>query len=180
MILKPGVEETILYIEIFRESESEDCFELIRLFNLNDLNDLNIPVSMPVQRAHRLGRKRDGQTRPIIVCFRDFADTDCIMRNAPILRNTQLSVSRDYPPEITDARKAIWPYFKSARESRKYNEVTIGYTAKLIINGRVVQNMFPDWFQVLRAVEWTPITMQKCGGKWLCVNVPHYISIRTV
>lgn len=128
------------------EAENEDCVQVINSFNYHELN-LN---STHIERAHRLGRKVAGQNRPLIVCYRDYTDTDRIMRQAPNLKGSRYSVSRDYPPEITDARRSIWPYFKQARDSQKYRDVSIGYPAKLILNGKVVQDMFPDWFHVLR------------------------------
>ena len=115
-----------------------------------------------IQRAHRLGqlrkpsfsRFRDNRKplgpRPIIVCFRDYADVEKIIANSYKLQGTDYGVSRDYPKEIVAARSELWPRYKTERSKFPRSKVTIGFPAKLVINGRVVQDKFPDWFSVLR------------------------------
>ena len=46
------------------------------------------------------------------------------------------------------ARQRLMPRYRDERMSRN-NKVTIEYPAKLVVNGRIVADEFPDWFQVL-------------------------------
>ena len=64
-----------------------------------------------------------------------------------MLKGTPYGISRDYPQEITHARQKLWPQYKAAREN-PLNRVTIGYPAKLIVNGVVVCDLFPEWNSV--------------------------------
>ena len=103
-----------------------------------------------IERAHRLGRfNRLRGPRPIIVAFMFFSDTEDIISMARSLRGTPISISRDYPNEITNARKSLWPQFKSERANPS-NRVSMVYPAKLLVNGVVVSNKFPEWDRIMR------------------------------
>ena len=103
-----------------------------------------------IERAHRLGKfNRLKGPRPIIVAFSFYRDTDDVISLARVLKGTTFSIKRGYPLEITNARKMLWPHFKEAR-SNPYNRVIIGHPAKLIVNGVVTRELFPDWDNILR------------------------------
>lgn len=76
---------------------------------------------MYLERAHRFGRFDGSKTRPIIVAFRDFCDVEEIMECASNLRGSEVGVSRDYPKEISLARRALWGKFKELRENNRNN-----------------------------------------------------------
>ena len=105
---------------------------------------------MYLERAHRLGRFDPSKTRPIIVAFRDFCDTEYILNGPSCLRGTDQGVSRDYPNEISKARQSIWKQYKSIRENNPRKRVTFGYPASIRINGDTVVDLFPDWYDVLK------------------------------
>lgn len=73
-----------------------------------------------------------------------------ILKNASRLKGTSFGISRDFPSEISDARKELWPEFKRARAKYGPRGVSIRYPAALIINGDTVKDLFPDWFTVLK------------------------------
>lgn len=102
---------------------------------------------MYLARAHHLGPRRIGQRnpkRPIIVNFRDFCDTDLIMNRAHMLRNTPFSVGYDLPKEINEARKKLWAELKSIKSTKPRVKFQILYPAKLIVEGKLVRDEFPD------------------------------------
>ena len=72
------------------------------------------------------------------------------MASASNLRGSNLGISRDYPKEISLARQALWGKFRELRETNRNKKVSIEYPARLTIDGVVVEDMFPDWFSVLR------------------------------
>ena len=94
------------------------------------------PGVMYLERAHRLGRRREDRStpRPVIVAFRDYYDTELILQEANKLRNTGFSIHRDYPHEIAQARKSLWGMYKDARAIYR-NRVSIQYPARLVVNG---------------------------------------------
>ena len=111
--------------------------------------DLGIERDMYIERAHRMGRFKPGVCRPVIAAFRDYQDTEDIMSNARKLKGTNLRVNRDYPVEIVEARKALFPLYKEYRDQNKYNKVSIQYPAKLLVNGVIKHDLFPDWSETM-------------------------------
>ena len=106
---------------------------------------------MYMHRAHRLGRFTLNKTRPIIVAFRDFGDTETIMSHAKKLQGTQFGISRDYPSEIVKARQKLWPEFKRFKqEAGPSDRISISYPAKLIVNKEVKTDLFPDWNRIMK------------------------------
>ena len=138
----------LLFKGITEYGSIENCFELVRDFIADKLK---ISDDMYLERAHRLGRLKPNQSksRPIIVAFRDYYDTEIILQAAPGLKNTTYSVCRDYPTEITEARNKLWPHYRKARENPS-SKVSIRYPARLVIDGVTTHDMFPDWFRVLK------------------------------
>ena len=131
----------------FRENRDEDCRKFIIEFLDKTLGVAELPS---IERAHRLGRfNRLKGNRPIIVAFSFYKDMEDILSLARSLRGSEISISRDYPSEITSARKLLWPKYKEAR-SNPMNQVTMAYPAKLIVNGTVTMDMFPDWNAVMK------------------------------
>ena len=84
------------------------------------------------------------------MCFRDYSDVENILANSYKLADTNYGVSRDYPKEIVTARSQLWPMYKSEKGKFPKRKVSIGFPAKLIVDGPVIEDKFPDWFAVLR------------------------------
>lgn len=130
----------------FHENPGENCFQIIRDF-LGDRLDLD-PGVMYIARAHRLGSRYSGghnRPRPIIVNFRDYCDVEEIMGRVYMLKNTPFAVDLDLPKEIQTARRELWPKFKERKANNPRASVKIVYPAKLLVNGRVVENALPEW-----------------------------------
>ena len=60
------------------------------------------------------------------------------------------SVNRDFPSEISRARKLLWPKLKQTRQLNPMAKVSMGYPAKIIMNGNVTEDLFPEWDTILR------------------------------
>lgn len=140
---------------IFRNisySRGDNCFDLVRDFLCTSLELDGDNTYM--ERAHLFGssNRRDSGRRDIIVCFRDFHDTTLIMNRVGCLRNTPYFIDRDYPNEIVDARKRLWGRFKAAKaESRQSGaRVQLQYPAKIVVNGQVAYDEFPNWNDIMR------------------------------
>lgn len=85
--------------------------------------------------------------------FRDFCDTELIMSRAHLLKSTPFSVGYDLPKEINEARKKLWVELKSIKNSKPSAKYQILYPAKLIVDGKLVRDEFPDWGDVLHRRE---------------------------
>lgn len=136
----------------FMESPGENCAQIIRDFIQNRLA-LN-SHHMYIARAHRFGKtigRRPHQSRPIIVNFRDYGDTELIMGNVRMLKGTPFSVDFDFPREIQEARGRLWPRFKELKGQFPRSRVRIVYPAKLVHDGRIVCDELPDWNRYVSA-----------------------------
>ena len=133
------------------ENFDENCFSLVREFIKNHI-DLDSD-RMYLARAHRLGQRKIGYRnpkRPIIVNFRDFCDVESIMSRAYMLKNSQFSVGYDLPKEINEARKRLWEETKYIKSKQPRSKCQIVYPAKLIVDGKVYRDEFPQWNDAVR------------------------------
>ena len=68
------------------------------------------------------------------------------------MKNTPHAIDRDYPPEIATARKQLWPEVKRLRNSASSSDnIQLKYPAKIVMNGKIVQNAFPYWDTLIKA-----------------------------
>ncbi|CAB4002430.1 Hypothetical predicted protein [Paramuricea clavata] len=78
--------------------------------------------SIKIDRAHRVGRKRDGRRKPraIVAKFNFFPDREKILFNAKKLRGTKIGISEQFPEEIEKVRQTLYPEMRRAkRQSRE-------------------------------------------------------------
>ena len=129
------------------ESRSEDCKSRI-VGKLQQELDITISES-EISRAHRLGRFERSKKRPVIVAFQSYVVAESIIKQAYRLKDTDFSMSIDYPLEITRARRTLWPEYKHIKSQNPLAKVEIVYPAKLLVNGRVEKDLFPEWDTVL-------------------------------
>ena len=133
---------------IFRgiaESKGESCSIVILDFLKNNLL---IEDEICIDRAHRLGKYPTGQTRAIIVAFRDYTSIELILSSTRRLSNTPYGISRDYPSEITRQGKNCGHNIKNLSQKTQSN-VKMLFPAKLTMNGKTISDMFPEWNEVL-------------------------------
>ena len=112
-----------------------------------------------IDRAHRVGprNRRNFLRRPIIVAFRDYYDVERIFERAYMLKGARFGVDRDYPKEINNARRLLWNRYKELRETKRINDtVSLQFPDKLVVNGRVVEDAFPGWNEMLKKIRVEP------------------------
>ena len=102
----------------------------------------------------RQRQRTDNHKRPIIIAFQKYSNIDRFLDAAYILKGSSYSVTRDYPKEKVAFRQRLMPIFKSERQNRN-NKVSIEYPARLVVNGHVIKDEFPDWYQVLEYDRYT-------------------------
>ena len=118
------------------------------------------PDTIFIQRAHRMGRfkhtrGRPGhpveiKNRPLIAAFRDYPDVELILSNVNKLIGTHFGINRDFPQEIVSARKILSKEKKELKIHNPNSDISIRYPAKLIMDKKVVKDMFPDWAMVMK------------------------------
>ena len=130
----------------FGESRGESCVDTISEFLKSKMS---IQEEIVIDRAHRLGKFKITTVRPIIVAFRDYASTERIMSATPTLSGSSIGVKRDFPPEITKARKELWPHYKHLKSQNPKSAVKIQFPAKLVMEGKTIRDMFPEWSDII-------------------------------
>ena len=134
------------------ELPNEICFTVTRDF-IRD--KLQVDMGMvTLTKVFRFGRRHTfrGSQRPrqILATFSDPREVGVVLENTYRLRDTGIGVSRDYPKEIAEARKDLWPEFKGARNRYGKRSVQLRFPAALVVRGEVVRDCFPGWNDILR------------------------------
>ena len=137
-----------------KESKNENLEGKLQDFMWNEMGIDSDDFIM--DRFHRLGsfhkakqRQMTGTpTRPVIVAFQEYRYIGRILDAAYMLKGSGFSVTKDYPKEMVAARQRLLPLFKAERQNRS-NKVSLENPARLVVNGRVIKDEFPDWYQVL-------------------------------
>lgn len=72
-----------------------------------------------IERAHRLGRKRPGSSRPIIVKFLRYQSKEEVLKNGFKLKNVspQIRISEDFSDRVRIARQNLWEFAEQFRNS---------------------------------------------------------------
>ena len=113
-------------------------FEVMRRFLKEEL-ELESAGNIEFQRAHRIGKKKMGEARPVIFRFLKFPERELVFRKARELEgDTDVKVYSDLPKEISERRKRQWPKLKKAREEGKIAFFSKPEPDKLFIDGRFV------------------------------------------
>ena len=145
------LEDKLLYQEVYNRRENlrffgvpesttgvQNTFSVMHNFLKEELNMENAE-NIEFQRAHRIGKKKPGETRPIIVRLLKFPEREMVFRRARELEGeTDVKVYSDLPKEISERRKKKWPRLKKAREEGKIAFSSKPEPDKLFIDGRFV------------------------------------------
>ena len=115
------------------KGEQENCEARIKQFLYEDMR---LEQEFSFDRVHRLGRFKRGQTypRPIVAKFTYYKDKETVRQAAPkTLIGSSYSVNEQFPQEIENRRKLLYPVAKRARQNPN-NKVRL-VRDKLYING---------------------------------------------
>ena len=121
-----------------RESKAEICEETI--LNLLTYAGFEFDIRS-LERAHRLGPYHKQRVRPIVVRFHHFLDRQSVWMARRYIKETcEVTVVEDYPEEIRDRRKQLYPILNTAISYRDEEFPDFRFKAhlnvdKLIING---------------------------------------------
>ena len=96
--------------------DGENTEAVLRAFLEKELGyaDAN---TVEIQRVHRLGKRRNESSRPILARFLRSKDVEKILSLGSRLRGTNFQIFRDLPQELVDRRKAQMENYKNARRN---------------------------------------------------------------
>lgn len=89
------------------------------------------------------------------------------MDNAHRLRGTHFFIDCDYPREIQEARKKLWPKFRECRQQNPRSKVKVVYPTKLIKDGKVVEDELPEWNHYIKQSRVTD-SLQRINSNTSC------------
>ena len=94
----------------------------------------NAKTNIKIEKACRLGRKKDGATRPrpIVVKFCSYTEREMVRNLSKRLKGTNFGISPHYPPEVLEKRKKLIPVMLKERQENKKAYI-VG--DKLFVNG---------------------------------------------
>ena len=106
-----------------QEELEEDTEKLVRNMSITKIpaKDVN---TIRFERIHRIPTKPTSQRsqvrlRPIIVRFSHFQDKEFVKTFVKNLKGTQIGVSDDFPKEIDEIYRKLYPVLKSAKQANK-------------------------------------------------------------
>lgn len=90
---------------------------------------LGVRVST-TERLHRIGAKRQGRKRPVIIKLYDYQEKRKVMENCLKLKGSQISISEDFSYHTRQIRKKLWKSKSSIRSeggrvSLVYNKIRV-------------------------------------------------------
>ena len=116
-----------------QESELENCEDKVKKFIKEQMKIQN---EMHIDVAHRIGKYvRWDKPRPIVARFHYPKERDMVRSATRELKGTHYGVNEQFPPEVQQKRKTLYPHMKEAR--RKNQKAYLKFD-KLFINDKLV------------------------------------------
>ena len=114
--------------------------ELVKSFLLDNLKmKPEEAEAIRFSRVHRLGKPKadQGRPRPIVAKLTDSKMKSAVMSKGKELRNSNYSISDQFPAEIMNRRRQLYPIMAEARQNKKNARL---YVDKLYIDGQLYRN----------------------------------------
>ncbi|KAK7909449.1 hypothetical protein WMY93_014133 [Mugilogobius chulae] len=118
------------------EAEGEDVKKKVVRICRSVLPDVGDSINPHIDICHRVGRKEEGKTRPVIIRFTTRFTRDAVWRNAKsseALESERLRFGEDLTFLDKETRSQLWPHIETARKQGK-RAFFVG--AKAIIDGK--------------------------------------------
>ncbi|CAG2205477.1 unnamed protein product [Mytilus edulis] len=144
-----SMRENLVFTGIPMTTENEESDTTEGILKLFMKEDMKMETEIDFHRAHRFGqlnerKNRDGttfKTKPIVCRFKSFKDREIVRKSATNLKGTTFGVSEQFPKEINERRKLLWPYYK---EARKQNKKALIKRDRLFIDGKEIKPLPSD------------------------------------
>ncbi|KAK3091039.1 hypothetical protein FSP39_016696 [Pinctada imbricata] len=126
-----SMKNNLLFFGIPGETHTENAEEKLRYFLSRELG---ITEKIEFGNVHRFGRFKRDQDRPIVARFLYHQERAMILDSAYKLKGSRFSIREQFPLEMEEKRKELYPIARRFRESG--NRVKI-VRDKLFVNGRL-------------------------------------------
>ena len=134
-----------------REREGTSITTVLRDF-FNDYLGF-VKEDLYIDFARRVGTadntRRGMLKRPLLCTLDHSSEVSVVMKEAKRLKGTRFSIDRDYPSEIAEARKKLWPEVKRLRGIPGQN-VQLQFPSRIVLNGQITKDAFPHWDETLK------------------------------
>ena len=94
------------------ESFPENCEQKVKFIIENKMQIESSEIKF--QRVHRLGKKENGKTRPIIARFAFFGERQDVWKGRDKLKDSTLWIAEDYTHDVLEKRKILRPILRGA------------------------------------------------------------------
>ena len=122
------------------QAQIEDTRGIIYKFLEHQPKIPNARERIEFQRLHRLGKPKNGSSRPIIAQFLRYGDKELVM-------DTELHVYDDIPKLLYDSRKGQMKKLQKAREKGFTAYFSKAQSDKLYVNGNCIAPGEPiEWY----------------------------------
>ncbi|XP_040076217.1 uncharacterized protein LOC120848305 [Ixodes scapularis] len=116
-------------------TESADETSESLLSNVSKIFSDKLIIDCPrIERCHRIGRKHDDRSRPVIMKLLDFREKMEVLKNSFKLKGSDIRISEDFSVHVRSVRKKIWDATASFRDSG--SSVRLRYDHVFINNER--------------------------------------------
>ncbi|XP_033761586.1 uncharacterized protein LOC117343353 [Pecten maximus] len=95
---------------------NEDCIDKLKTLASQKLD---FTENLLIDRAHRIGPKTTGKVRPIVAKFNQFQQKERLKKKSNKLKGSNIYISDQYPKEVQEVRRELWPIWKKARDDKK-------------------------------------------------------------
>ncbi|CAC5372921.1 unnamed protein product [Mytilus coruscus] len=98
-----------------REHKDEDCGDKLRPFLYHEMG---IQQRLEFGNVHRFGKSYRDKPRPIIARFLYFSELAMVKHAGKTLNGTHYGVNQQFPVEIEEKRRKLYPIMKAERRNR--------------------------------------------------------------
>ena len=115
-----SMRDNLLFFGIPEEQDERDIECVGKVLNMieHECRIENASTIIKLHRAHRIGKYNAQKTRPIVAKFAFYPERERVRYCAKDLVYPK-GISQQFPQEILEIRKRLWPILKKARDEKK-------------------------------------------------------------
>lgn len=136
----------VIFYKIAESEKSQDALMVAMVKMLNEETESTFETR-DIDFLFRLGKKKEGEMRPILTRFTTLAKKDLVIRNKKKLAEKKIEIGEDFPIEIRKRRKALAPFVQALKEKGIMASLRVD---KIKVNGefwsleKVKENLFEN------------------------------------
>ena len=120
-----SMRDNLLFYGVPEGGNTENCELLVKQFIEMKLGIQDVG-SIILDRVHRVGNASNNKIRPIVAKFHYYTQREAVRQasydKSDALKNENLGVGMQWPQQIREARKALYPIMQKEKKQRKIGE----------------------------------------------------------